>query len=40
LTGLDDEATRAAALREGCIAFLHKPFPGNLLIEAVERATA
>jgi FixJ family two-component response regulator len=38
LTGADDEATRAAALREGCIAFLRKPFPGNLLIEAVERA--
>ena len=40
LTGVDDEVTRAAALREGCIAFLRKPFPGNLLIEAVERATA
>ena len=40
LTGVADEATRATALREGCVAFLHKPFPGNLLIEAIERATA
>jgi FixJ family two-component response regulator len=40
VTGVADEAARAAALREGCIAFLHKPFPGNLLIEAIERATA
>ena len=39
VTGVDDEVTRATALREGCIAFLRKPFPGNLLIEAVERAT-
>jgi len=40
VTGVDDEATRATALREGCTAFLRKPFPANLLIEAIERATA
>src|SRR4051794_21014865 len=39
VTGVEDEVTRATALKEGCIAFLRKPFPGNLLIEAVERAT-
>jgi FixJ family two-component response regulator len=40
LTGIDDDVTRATAQREGCIAFLRKPFSGNLLIEAIERATA
>ena len=40
VTGVDDDATRAAAQREGCVAFLRKPFPANLLIEAIERATA
>jgi FixJ family two-component response regulator len=40
VTGVDDEATRAAAQREGCVAFLRKPFPASLLIEAIERATA
>jgi FixJ family two-component response regulator len=40
LTGVDDDVTRATAVREGCVAFLCKPFSGNLLIEAVERATA
>jgi FixJ family two-component response regulator len=39
VTGIDDEATRATALREGCVAFLRKPFPGNSLIEAIEKAT-
>jgi FixJ family two-component response regulator len=40
VTGVDDDVTRATAQREGCVAFLRKPFPGNLLIEAIERATA
>jgi FixJ family two-component response regulator len=38
VTGVDDEATRATALRAGCVAFLRKPFLGNLLIEAIEKA--
>ena len=40
LTGVDDPATRTAAARAGCVAFLCKPFAGNLLIEAIEKATA
>jgi FixJ family two-component response regulator len=40
LTGVEDEGTRATAQREGCVAFLRKPFSGNLLIEAIGRATA
>ena len=36
MTAVDSDATRKAALESGCIAYLHKPFPSRLLVEAVE----
>jgi FixJ family two-component response regulator len=39
MTAFDDEATRKDAVDAGCVAFLHKPFLSNLLIEALERAS-
>ncbi len=36
ITAVDSDATRKAALESGCIAYLHKPFPSTLLIEAIE----
>jgi len=38
MTALDDEQIRKKAAAAGGIAFLTKPFPANLLIEAVVRA--
>ena len=35
ITAFDDEATRAAALDAGCVAYLQKPFEANLLIDAL-----
>lgn len=40
ITALDDEATLRAATDAGCIAYLHKPFPANLLINAITGAIA
>jgi FixJ family two-component response regulator len=37
ITGLDSESTRKAALEAGCIAYLPKPFPARLLIEAIQK---
>ena len=34
ITGNDSEVTRKVAMEVGCIAYLLKPFPGKLLIEA------
>jgi FixJ family two-component response regulator len=39
ITGQDDPATRAAAIRSECIAYLTKPFPAKLLLEAVQKAS-
>jgi DNA-binding response OmpR family regulator len=36
ITAVENEVTRKAALEAGCIAYLNKPFPSGLLIEAVE----
>jgi FixJ family two-component response regulator len=36
ITAVQSEATRKAALKAGCVAYLHKPFPSDLLIQAVE----
>jgi FixJ family two-component response regulator len=36
ITAVESEAMHKAALGVGCVAYLHKPFPSNLLIEAVE----
>ena len=38
MSGDGDRGTEEAAIDAGCIAFLRKPFPANLLMEAVERA--
>jgi FixJ family two-component response regulator len=38
MTALDDEAMRQQALKAGCIACLHKPFPARQLVEAIEKA--
>lgn len=37
ITGHQGEALRQAALEEGCVAYLRKPFPSSLLIEAIEQ---
>jgi len=36
ITAVESEVTQKAALEAGCVAYLHKPFPSGLLIEAVE----
>jgi DNA-binding response OmpR family regulator len=36
ITAAESEATHKAALEAGCVAYLHKPFPSDLLIEAIE----
>lgn len=38
MTALSDEAVRLQALKAGCIAFLRKPFPSQLLIDAIEKS--
>jgi FixJ family two-component response regulator len=37
ITAVDNNASRAAALQAGCVAYLLKPFPSQDLIEALER---
>ena len=37
ITGVDNNATRAAALQAGCVAYLQKPFPSQDLIDAIEQ---
>ena len=39
LTGNDKPATRAAAEKSGCLAYLTKPFPAQSLIELLKRAS-
>jgi FixJ family two-component response regulator len=36
ITAVESEATHKAALEAGCVAYLHKPFPSDRLIEAIE----
>jgi FixJ family two-component response regulator len=40
MTGSLDERFERQALVLGCVAFLHKPFPAERLIEAIDQATA
>ena len=40
ITAHDEAATRAQARDSGCVAYLRKPFPGSLLIEAIRSALA
>jgi FixJ family two-component response regulator len=37
ITGVDNNATRQAALQAGCVAYLQKPFPSRDLIDAIEQ---
>jgi FixJ family two-component response regulator len=39
MTGLDDETIHNQAIAFGCVAYLQKPFPANLLLQAISRAT-
>ena len=36
ITALESATTRKAAIQAGCVAYLHKPFPSDRLIEAIE----
>jgi FixJ family two-component response regulator len=40
ITAVDDESVRKEAIEVGCIACLRKPFPGNLLLGAIDKATS
>lgn len=39
ITGSDSETLRDDALQLGCVAYLQKPFPTQVLIEAIVKAT-
>jgi FixJ family two-component response regulator len=36
ITAVESETTHKAAMEAGCVAYLHKPFPSDCLIEAIE----
>jgi len=38
ITAVDDQALEQEAVKAGCVAYLHKPFPAESLIDAIERA--
>jgi FixJ family two-component response regulator len=38
MTGLDDEPIRRQANAAGCVAFLRKPFPAKILVDAIKKA--
>ena len=38
MTAVDNELTRKEAMAAGCVAYLPKPFPANLLLDAVGKA--
>jgi DNA-binding NarL/FixJ family response regulator len=40
MTANDDEATRNDAIDAGCIAYLRKPFPQHVLLNAIPKAVA
>lgn len=37
ITAVEDEVLELEVVKAGCVAYLHKPFPGELLISAVRR---
>ena len=39
MTAFDDDETRGEAAKVGCVAYLRKPFVGQLLIDAITDAT-
>ena len=40
MTANDDEATRNDAMDAGCVAYLRKPFAGQVLLDAIGKAVA
>src|SRR5258707_4853953 len=38
MTALDDETIRSQTTALGCVAYLRKPFPADLLLEAIAKA--
>jgi FixJ family two-component response regulator len=40
MTANDDQATRNEAMDAGCIAYLRKPFAGQVLLDAIGKAVA
>lgn len=40
ITAVDDQTLESEAIQGGCIAYLHKPFPADKLIGAVNQALA
>ena len=40
MTGLDDEVIRRQAVAAGGVAFLRKPFPAQMLFDAIEKAAS
>jgi FixJ family two-component response regulator len=38
ITAVDDDVIEREAMETGCVAYLHKPFPANLLIGAIDKA--
>jgi len=40
MTALENTAVRREAVESGCVAFLSKPFSGQVLIEAIQSAGA
>jgi len=38
ITAVDEDALECEALRAGCVAYLHKPFPAQHLVGAIKRA--
>jgi FixJ family two-component response regulator len=40
ITAFPDEALEAAAMKAGAIAFLNKPFDGQVMIECLQKAVA
>ena len=40
MTAVDNENTRREAMAAGCVAYLPKPFPANLLIDALGKAAS
>jgi FixJ family two-component response regulator len=39
MTAFDDDSAREQAVSLGCVAYLRKPFAGQLLIDAIAQAT-
>jgi FixJ family two-component response regulator len=39
MTANDSDATRKAAMEAGCVAYLPKPFPTKLLMDAIDAAS-